>query len=153
MVRIVAEIGINHGGSADVARAMIDAAADAGADSVKFQLFDPARLISRAASPAGIHDFFNQFVLPRDAVKELKAHADARGMDFFAAPFDPDSLEFLVALGAQRINGFGASAQGLIQPTAQFRPEAQRQGRAGLADQIADPGEAQIAQASRDRGR
>lgn len=103
MVRIVAEIGINHGGSADVARAMIDAAADAGADSVKFQLFDPARLISRAASPAGIHDFFNQFVLPRDAVKALKAHADARGVDFFAAPFDPDSLEFLVALGAQRI--------------------------------------------------
>ncbi|HOD16723.1 MAG TPA: N-acetylneuraminate synthase family protein [Spirochaetota bacterium] len=106
----VAEIGLNHNGDLNTARAMIEAAARAGADAVKFQTFVPELMSSVYTSDLmetgaerkpdrGLIDFFRRFVLTRDQYRELKAAAEGLGVLFFSSVFDLDSLELLEGLG------------------------------------------------------
>lgn len=110
---VIAEIGVNHNGDVDLARRSIDAAADAGADAVKFQTFDPDRI---ASVEAGLADYqranlgptdddqramLAQLVLPDDALGVLADHARARGLEFFSTAFDLPSLELLLQLGVR----------------------------------------------------
>jgi N-acetylneuraminate synthase len=108
-VYIIAEAGVNHNGEYDMAFALIDAAADAGADAVKFQTFEAAKLASRSAPKASYQqqstdpaesqlNMLRKLELARDWHIELQAHARARGIEFLSTAFDIGSLDFLTQL-------------------------------------------------------
>ena len=107
----IAEIGLNHNGDADMAVSMIEAAAAAGADMVKFQTFVPGLMSSvytadlmssgREWRPdTSLIDFFRTFVFDRGQYRELMEAAAARGVAFFSSVFDLESLTLLEELGA-----------------------------------------------------
>jgi sialic acid synthase SpsE len=92
-VFIIAEIGNNHEGDFGLAKEMIDRAAEAGADAVKFQTIVPEKLVSPSdtARVARLKTF--QFTY--DQFAELANHACKVGVVFFSTPFDLESAEFL----------------------------------------------------------
>lgn len=106
---VIAEAGVNHNGDVALAERLIDAAADANADAVKFQTFTPARLVSASADKAAYQkettgggsqrEMLEQLALPPAAWPRLKAHAEKRGILFFSTPFDEQSADLLLALG------------------------------------------------------
>ena len=107
-VYIIAEAGVNHNGSLEMASRLIDAAAQAGADAVKFQTFDAKRLASRLAPKAAYQkrsgendsqlEMLQKLELPRAWHGELQARARAQGIEFLSTAFDSDSLAFLASL-------------------------------------------------------
>jgi N,N'-diacetyllegionaminate synthase len=109
---IIAEAGVNHNGDLDMARRLVDVAAHAGADLVKFQTFSADRLATRTARQAGYQvtntgveesqrDMLRRLELSPMAHRELIAHCAARGIGFFSTAFDLESLDLLVSLGQQ----------------------------------------------------
>lgn len=109
-VYVIAEAGVNHNGRRDLAFALVDAAAAAGADAVKFQTFDARRLAAASAPKAGYQKqttdaqesqqaMLQQLELPREWHVDLQAHARRLGIDFLSTAFDEGSLRFLVSLG------------------------------------------------------
>lgn len=108
-VFVIAEAGVNHDGSLDDALRMVDVAAEAGADAVKFQTFDAAQLVTRRAAKAayqarntgtddGQLDMLRRLELDRDAHRILVRAAEAKGVRFMSTAFDMDSLDFLAGL-------------------------------------------------------
>ncbi|WP_287497379.1 N-acetylneuraminate synthase [Pandoraea sp. CB10b_02] len=113
-VYVIAEAGVNHNGQRDLAFALVDAAADAGADAVKFQTFSAAKLAAASAPKAAYQKastdaaesqlaMLKKLELPLDWHAPLKVHAEKRGIDFMSTAFDTDSLAFLVELGMSAI--------------------------------------------------
>ena len=111
---IIAEAGVNHNGSLVTAHQLVDAAADAGADVVKFQTFRADKLVTRQANKAAYQqrltdggqsqfDMLKALELSESAHRELLQHCVERGIEFMSSPFDSESLDFLVALGVKRI--------------------------------------------------
>lgn len=110
---IIAEAGVNHNGSEERALQLIDEAVRAGADAVKFQTFQAESLVVPGADKAeyqkvqtGEGDQFSmlqQLELSNESHRRLKDHCDASGIEFMSTPFDPESADFLVELGIQRI--------------------------------------------------
>lgn len=111
---IIAEAGVNHSGSLDTALALVDAAADAGADVVKFQTFNANALAGRAARKADYQQrttgaaesqlaMLKRLELPQAAHQSLIARAKARGIEFLSTPFDSLSLAFLLTLDLPRL--------------------------------------------------
>jgi N,N'-diacetyllegionaminate synthase len=108
-VYVIAEAGVNHNGDLDLAHRLVDVAAEARADAVKFQTFDPAKLVSSAAASTPYQrdrgaatdqrSLLEALTLPESAWAELQSHAAERGLTFLSTPFDLDSAEMLVALG------------------------------------------------------
>lgn len=108
-VYVIAEAGVNHNGDLALAHELVDVAAQAGADAVKFQTFDPAKLVSGAAASTpyqrrqgGATDqrsLLQALTLPQSAWAELRDHAAEAGTTFLSTPFDLDSAEMLVGLG------------------------------------------------------
>ncbi len=107
---VIAEAGVNHNGDVSLAHKLVDVAADAGADAVKFQTFDPKKLASSAATMAEYQQrntgknesqaaMLERLVLPRDAHEALMRHAAERGILFLSTPFDEGSADFLNAMG------------------------------------------------------
>jgi N,N'-diacetyllegionaminate synthase len=107
---IIAEAGVNHNGDIALARQLIDAAADAGADMVKFQTFTADRLVTRNARKAEYqvassgaaesqHEMLRVLELTQAMHTELIAHCEARGIEFFSTGFDIDSIDMLLDLG------------------------------------------------------
>lgn len=103
---IVAEAGVNHNGSLDLARRLIDVAAESGADVVKFQSFRAEELASAGAPKARYQevttssaesqlDMLRKLQLTVPAHQELIAHARSRGIRFLSTPFDVPSLRLL----------------------------------------------------------
>jgi N,N'-diacetyllegionaminate synthase len=112
-VLIIAEAGVNHNGDMDLARRLIDAAAAAGADMVKFQTFRADSLVAAHAPKAGYqarttsagesqHEMLRRLELTRGMHEELIAHCRTRGIEFFSTAFDIDSIDLLVELGLER---------------------------------------------------
>ncbi len=106
-VYIVAEAGINHDGDVVKAHKLVDAAADAGADAVKFQTFRADRLMipgrERLAQQAKVgesaFEMFRRMELSWEDYENLKKHADERELAFLSTPFDEESADFLSRLG------------------------------------------------------
>ena len=99
MVVIIAEAGINHCGSLDRALKMVEAAADAGVDVVKFQSFTADNL----GYDEKLTAFLRNVQLSKDDHWKLKAKADKLGIEFMSTPFGPEWVDFLVALGVKRL--------------------------------------------------
>ncbi len=109
-VFIIAEAGVNHNGSLETAKKMIDAAAEAGADAVKFQTFH-AEDIACAASPKAEYqtrregegqsqlEMLKKLELDEAAHKELLGYCARKGIRFLSTPFDLRSVSMLVRLG------------------------------------------------------
>lgn len=111
---IIAEAGVNHSGSIETALALVDAAADAGADVVKFQTFIAKSIAGRSAQKADYQQrttdaaesqlaMLQRLELPQSAHHPLIARAQQRGIEFLSTPFDPKSLDFLLSLELPRI--------------------------------------------------
>ncbi len=110
---VIAEAGVNHNGDLDLARQLIDVAADAGADLVKFQTFSASRQATRNARKADYqalatdaaetqHDMLQRLELSEDAHRMLIAHCATRGIGFFSTGFDIECIDLLVSLGMDR---------------------------------------------------
>jgi N-acetylneuraminate synthase len=111
---VIAEAGVNHNGSLEMARQLIEVAVAAGADAVKFQTFKAEKVISRFAHKA---EYQKQTTDPRETQLEMVrnlemdpvAHeqlfACCRGnkIEFMSTPFDLDSVDLLVRLGVSRL--------------------------------------------------
>ncbi len=109
---LVAEAGVNHNGSLDTALRMIDAAADAGADAVKFQVFRAEDLTTAAAGLAAYQtrcgsrsqrDMLADLELSDHDFARLKEHCDQLGVQFLATPFSPGDVDRLMELGVPAI--------------------------------------------------
>lgn len=110
---IIAEAGVNHNGRLDLALALVDAAADAGADIVKFQTFRAEELVSPGAEKAEYqkrnsgaeesqHDMLRKLELgPSDHIA-LREHCAKRGIEFLSTPFDLASVDLLARIGLRR---------------------------------------------------
>lgn len=105
---VIAEAGVNHNGSLDMARRMIDVAADAGADAVKFQTFRAEKLVTADVPKAeyqakssdtdeGQLAMLKRLELGETTHHELLAHCVERNIQFLSTPFDEDSIDFLSA--------------------------------------------------------
>lgn len=110
---IIAEAGVNHNGDMDLAKRLVDAALDAGADMVKFQTFNAERLATQDAAKAGYQknttsETESQFDMLRKLELSTKMHEDLifyckkQKIEFFSTAFDIPSLDYLSALGFQR---------------------------------------------------
>jgi len=106
---VIAEAGVNHNGSLDLARRLVDAAAEAGADAVKFQTFKAELLVTAQAAKAGYQvantkrdggqlEMLRALELPLDDHHALLEHCKARGIRFMSTAFDAASLAFLGTL-------------------------------------------------------
>ena len=103
---IIAEAGVNHGGSLDMARRLIDEAAKAGADIVKFQTFRADDLILKDVDKADYqkkctdpsesqYDMLKKLELDREAHLGLIRHCKDMGIEFLSTPFDHKSIDML----------------------------------------------------------
>ncbi|NMM46338.1 hypothetical protein HH303_17740 [Rhodospirillaceae bacterium KN72] len=92
---LIAEIGVNHEGSLDKAVELVELAAKAGADAVKFQSYTPDRFI--AAADAERLERVSRFGLDEDAHHTLKRAAETRGVAFFSSAISEDWVPFLAA--------------------------------------------------------
>jgi N-acetylneuraminate synthase len=109
---LIAEAGVNHNGDLGRALAMVDAAAAAGVDAVKFQSFRTDALASRHAGAApyqkaacAVDDqraLLRRLELDEDRHAAIIERCRARGIEFLSTPFDLDSLAFLAGTGALR---------------------------------------------------
>jgi len=108
-VMIIAEAGVNHNGSKELAKQMIDKAKYAGVDYVKFQTFVPENLVSKNASKAEYQkettgedesqlQMLQKLALTEEDFVELKEYCNEVGIGFVSTPFDLDSLCFLEKL-------------------------------------------------------
>ncbi|HZP41160.1 MAG TPA: N-acetylneuraminate synthase family protein [Candidatus Binatia bacterium] len=103
---VIAEIGSNHDGSLERALALVDAAAAAGADAVKFQSFRAATLVARRRrladggwAPVEAYPTLERLEVPVDWHATLRDRAQARGVVFLSTPFDEERAGLLAALG------------------------------------------------------
>lgn len=99
---IIGEAGSNHNGSFEQALALIDVAADAGCDAVKFQVFKAKRLYPKAAGRSdylgderSIFDIIQAMELPEDWLPRLRARADQHNLAFIASPFHEEAVALL----------------------------------------------------------
>ncbi|MDF1581581.1 MAG: N-acetylneuraminate synthase family protein, partial [Desulfuromonadales bacterium] len=103
---IIAEAGVNHNGSLDMALQLIDVAAEAGADAVKFQTFKAQNLVSQSAPKAAYQidttgneesqfDMIGKLELDETAHRQLIAHCQQKGIQFLSTPFDFASVDLL----------------------------------------------------------
>ena len=124
-VYVIAEIGLNHNGDVEVARRLIDAAADAGAQAVKFQKRTPEvstpehmKSVLRQ-TPWGemtYLDYRYRVEFDRAQYIEIGDHATLRGLDWFASPWDEPAVEFLEDLGvaAHKVASASLTDRGLL---------------------------------------
>ena len=109
-VFIIAEAGVNHNGSIDLAKKLIDAAADAGADAVKFQTFKADRLATKLAHKADYqksntsvnesqYEMLKKLELDEDMHKAIMEHCKQKQIMFLSSAFDNESVDMLNNFG------------------------------------------------------
>ena len=104
---IIAEAGVNHNGSVEIAKKLILEAKRVGADAIKFQTFKASELILESTEKAAYQkndkketqfSMLKRLELSHDDFKELKLFSQDQNIDFLSSAFDMDSLEFLISL-------------------------------------------------------
>lgn len=111
---VIAEAGVNHNGDLTIAKRLVDAAAEARADIVKFQTFSADRLVTANARPAEYQarstggresqrEMLRRLELTREMHEVLIAHCKSIGIEFLSTGFDIASIDLLVALGVGRL--------------------------------------------------
>lgn len=107
---IIAEAGVNHNGDLEMARRLVEVAAQSGADFVKFQTFKADRLVTRQAAKADYqsqltaedesqYDMIHRLELTPEMHVELIEHCRRQGIRFLSTGFDIESLDLLAGLG------------------------------------------------------
>jgi N,N'-diacetyllegionaminate synthase len=107
---IIAEAGVNHNGSIELAKKLIDVAVDAKCDAVKFQTFKAENVISKKAKKAQYQEqttgasesqleMVKKLELSFDQFRELKKYCEQKKIMFLSTPFDHESIDFLASLG------------------------------------------------------
>lgn len=109
-VLIIAEAGVNHNGDLEIAKHLIESAAEAGADYVKFQTFKADKLVSKSAKKAAYQQknisssddtqmsMLKKLEIPEDWYSELVSHAKKHNIAFLSTGFDEESIDFLDTL-------------------------------------------------------
>jgi len=128
-VFVIAEIGLNHGGSVDHALALVDAAAWAGASAVKLQTLYADRLVAESCpapahvSASSLRQFFTRFELDVDAHRAVVERARMHGLAVMSTPFAEDAVAMLQELGvdAFKIASGDVTFDGLIATAARTR--------------------------------
>lgn len=110
---VIAEAGVNHNGDENLALQLVDVAAQAGADAVKFQTFRADKLVRPGADKAEYqkrqtgdgdqHSMLRQLEMSEDLHRMLIARCAAVGIEFMSTPFDEEAADFLVDLGIRRL--------------------------------------------------
>lgn len=111
---VIAEAGVNHNGDIGLALRLIDAAADAGADAVKFQTFRAEKLVTAWAPMADYQkkntggdgsqfDMLRKLELSNDQHRILASRCAERGILFLSTPFDAESADFLASMNVLAI--------------------------------------------------
>ncbi len=110
-VIIIAEAGVNHNGSTENAFRLVDAAADAGADYIKFQTFKAEKAVSISAKKADYQiqnsqnsgesqlEMLKKLELTQEQHEQIIDYCKKRNINFFSTAFDLDSLEYLASIG------------------------------------------------------
>ena len=109
---IIAEAGVNHNGSVEIAKKMIDAAKNAGVDYIKFQTFKAEKLVSINAEKANYQktttgtnesqfEMIKKLELDIDTHKELINYCKTKNVKFISTPFDLESVDLLYDLGIE----------------------------------------------------
>lgn len=115
---VIAEIGVNHNGELDLAKKLIDVAAEAGADAVKFQTFNAEQLATRSVAKAEYQknndgaegsqlEMLKKLELSTPDLAACKAHCESAGIRFLSTPFSEDAADLLQDLG---VDGFKVSS-------------------------------------------
>jgi N-acetylneuraminate synthase len=110
----IAEIGVNHNGSMDLACQLVDAAVEAGANAVKFQAFDSDKLVTNDAPQAEYQsrnmgakksqkEMLDSLALSPEEFRDLKDYCKIRKIDFLCTPFDEENARLIVDLGCNAI--------------------------------------------------
>lgn len=106
-VLIIAEAGVNHNGSIELAKQLVEKAAEAGADFIKFQTFKSEKLVSKAAKQAEYQQknigkvgesqlsMLKKLELSEDDHKELIKYCNEKGVKFFSTAFDLSTIDLL----------------------------------------------------------
>ena len=112
-VFVIAEAGVNHNGSLDLAFQLVEAARAAGADAVKFQTFRAEDVVTPTAVTADYQrsntgetnqfEMIKKLELDEEAHRRLALHCAAQGIEFFSTPFSEDAVAMLVRQGVRRL--------------------------------------------------
>jgi len=113
LTKLIAEVGVNHNGSIEMAKALIDICGDAGVDIIKFQTFSTDKLVSRTASKAKYqieqdgagnqYDMLKRLELSMEDFYRLNERCISRDIEFLSTAFDEVLLAKLVEMGMSRI--------------------------------------------------
>lgn len=106
-IYIIAEAGVNHNGDINIAKRLVDAAVDAGADAVKFQTFKAQNLVCKNAGKAAYqletteqaetqYEMLKKLELTEKMHEELVPYCRERGIEFLSTPFDVESVDLLL---------------------------------------------------------
>ena len=117
---IIAEAGVNHNGSIDLARSLIDAAVAAKADAVKFQSFVASSIVTTSAKKAEYQiaqtgsqesqlEMLQRLELSHAQQRELFEYCKTNGIQFLSTPFDSHSLQFLVFIRIENVSSVSIS--------------------------------------------
>ena len=107
---IIAEAGVNHNGDKNLAKQLIDAAVEAGADAVKFQTFHAENVVTSTAEKAEYqksttssdesqYNMIKKLELPEETFREVANYAESEGIIFLSTPFDEESVDLLDEIG------------------------------------------------------
>ena len=111
-VFIIAEAGVNHNGSIDLAKKLIDVASGSGADAIKFQTFRAKNLVTKNSEKANYQkiatdrresqfDMVKKFELNKNAHLELIKYCKIKNIKFLSSPFDNESIDLLNDIGIE----------------------------------------------------
>jgi N,N'-diacetyllegionaminate synthase len=122
-VFIIAEAGVNHNGSLEMALKLVDKAVEIGVDCVKFQTFKAEQIVTAASPKANYqlevtdrnesqYDMLKKLELDRESFRTIKAHCDKKGIQFLSTPYNPEDADLLNSIG---VEGFKIASGQLVE--------------------------------------